>query len=295
MITVEFGKKVEGKLCLALGYFDGVHIGHRKVFENVFECALKAGLVRAVSTFADKPNKSDSVMSYADRKQLFSQLGMEVCISLFFIRDGHKKGREFFEELTTVYDIVEIVCGEDYKFGCDFCDVTVLDALCREKGIALNVVPLYNLDGVRVSSTAIKILLKSGKLAAANKMLVTPYHITGRVVSGQGIGRNIGMPTVNINPPEGIIPLRHGVYASIVEIDGKQYAAVTNYGGKPTFGRSACTVESHLIDYDGGSLLSRDITVYFVNFIRLIRKFKTADELVAQINKDMQKVTKCLE
>lgn len=288
MTTVEFGKELNNEICLALGYFDGVHFGHRIILEKVKERAAECGAAAAVSTFADSPNKSDSLLGYNDRKKLFSDLGMEYCVSLYYVRECNKTGEDFFKELIGAYRIRELVCGEDYRFGCDHIGVTELERLCFAAKIKLNVVKLCDLDGVRVSCTAIKVLLRSGKLSLANKMLVTPYHISGRIVSGQGIGRNIGMPTVNIHQPAGLFPIKHGVYGTIVKLNGKQYNAVTNYGAKPTFDMSAVAIESHLMGYDGGSLLGEDITVFFVKYIRTIRKFKNAEELVEQINKDMR-------
>lgn len=293
MKTVEFGQCIDEKICVALGFFDGVHIGHRKILEKVKVDAALSDMKCAVSTFADRPNKSESILTYPDRKRLFESVGMDYCVYLYYLKECGKSGAVFFEELTTVYDVGEIVCGEDYRFGSDHLNVRELQKLCDAKGIRLIVIKLFNLDGVRVSSTAIKILLKSGKLTSANKMLGTPYHISGKIVAGQAIGRNIGTPTVNINQPQGIIPLKHGVYGTLVTLGSKQYDAVTNYGNKPTFDPRIFSIESHLIGYDGPSLFGEDITVYFIKYLRSIRKFKNAEELVKQIKKDMRWKEKC--
>ena len=289
MRTVSYREKIEGKLCIALGYFDGVHLGHRKILEKVCERAEECGYVKAVLTFADSPKKGDTILTYHDRKKLFDTLDMDFCIPLYFLREGRKTGEAFFEELTSSYDVKELVCGADYKFGCDICDVAKLKLMCAQKGIKLIVVELLDLESVRVSSTAIKIFLKTGKLRAANKMLGMPYHMTERIVSGHGIGRNIGIPTVNIGMPSGMIPLKHGVYGTKVELEGKVYDAVTNFGTKPTFDFNDFAIESYLIGYSGGkSLVGSDITVYFLEYLRQTRKFKSAAELVSQIQKDMR-------
>ena len=289
MITAEFGKPFGGKFCLALGYFDGVHLGHRAIISETRRIAAELRCLPAISTFADTPNgKKIPIYSYHDRKALYAECGAEFCLTLYYSEICGMRGAEFFEKLTTQYSPLHLVCGQNYTFGCDLLGVSELAELCAGKGIGLTIVPTVIYHGVRVSTTLIKNYLTTGDVDAARKMLVTPYHINGNVVSGDGRGHNIGVPTINQRVPAGIIAVRQGVYGTYAEIGGKRYRAVTNVGPRPTFGQNRVAVETNLTDYDGGSLLHEFAAVYFYRYLRPVRKFTSAEELVARIEKDKE-------
>lgn len=288
MKVVLFKESIQDELCLALGFFDGVHRGHRELIKATKKFASENNCASAISTFADKPNKLEFLQSYNDRKRLLVEQGISYCLSMYFCQVSSLKGNEFFDILLNEYKIKYLICGEDYTFGNDRLNVSDLQKLCDEHGIKLVIIPAYFLCGIKVSSTGIKTLIKSGKLDTANNMLGTPFHITGTIVKGHGIGRHINMPTMNVNRPEDIIPLKLGVYGTSVLLDGKMYDAVTNYGDKPTFDLKNFAIESHLIGYDGESQQGSTITIYFKKYLRSIRKFKSATELVEQVNKDMR-------
>ena len=163
-----------------------------------------------------------------------------------------------------------------------------LEELCGSAGVGLTVVPTVYYGGVKVSSTAVKNFLLAGDMAAARAMLVTPYHIRGDVVSGDGRGHNIGIPTINMRFPSGVTEIRQGVYGTYAELGGKRYRAVTNVGPRPTFMQNKFAVETNLIGYEGGSLLHERATVYFYRYLRPIRKYADAAALVARIQKDKE-------
>lgn len=288
MLTVEFGNPCEKEMVLALGYFDGMHIGHRLISDKVVELAGKYHCTPAISTFADSPNRKDALFSYHDRRLLFAGCGMELCITLYFIKVCRMTGEEFFRKLTGTYKIRALVCGENYTFGSDGCGVDVLRRFCEEKGIGLTVIPLYDYHGVRVSTTAVKTFLTAGDIKSANVFLGSRYFVRGEVVYGDGRGRNIGVPTVNLNLPVGVMEIKRGVYGTHTVLDGKEYRSVTNVGPRPTFSQSKFAIETNLLGYEGGSLLGKEITVYFYKYLRAIRTFKTAEELVAKIQTDKE-------
>ncbi len=288
MQTVEFGKPCEREMALALGYFDGMHIGHRRIADKVAELAEKYGCARAISTFADSPNRKESLFSYHDRQLLFDACGMELCLTLYFIRVCNMSGEEFFRQLVGTYKVRAIVCGENYTFGSDRCGTDVLKRLCEECGIELVTIPIYIYHSVVVSTTAVKTFLVAGDVRSANEFLGSEYFIRGNVVYGDGRGRNIGVPTVNLDLPVGVMEIKRGVYGTHTIVGDKEYKSVTNVGPRPTFSRSKFAVETNLIGYEGGSLLGKQITVYFRKYLRAIRKFKTAEELVARINLDKE-------
>ncbi len=288
MQTVEFGKPYEKEIVLALGYFDGMHIGHRLISDKVKELAEKYNCTRAISTFADSPNRKDTLFSYHDRRLIFADCGMELCLTLYFIRVCRMTGEEFFKQLTDTYKVKAIVCGQNYTFGSDRCNVDALKKLCDERGIELTVIPTYLYHGVVVSTTAVKTFLITGDVKSANMFLGSTYFIRGNVVYGDGRGRNIGVPTVNLNLPIGVMEIKRGVYGTHTILGGKEYKSVTNVGPRPTFTQSKFAVETNLIGYEGGSLLGKEITVYFYKYLRSIRTFKNAEELVARIQKDKE-------
>lgn len=288
MVTVEFGKPYKGKICVALGYFDGMHLGHRKIMDRVVKTSVEKNYVPAISTFADSPNKEKNIYSYHERKRLYDECGAELCLTLYYSRVHSMKGAEFLNELTGTYDVAHIVCGEDYGFGCDGCHIGELKDYCESHGIGFDVVPLYVYQGVKVSSTAVKNFLIAGDVDSARKLLSVPYHVSGDVVSGDGRGRFIGVPTINLALPVDAMEIKHGVYGTYTEIDGKRYRSVTNVGSRPTFGQSKFAVETNLLGYSGDSLLGNHAVVYFYKYIRPIRKYRTAEELVERIEKDKE-------
>lgn len=286
--TVEFGKPCEATLVLALGFFDGMHMGHRMISDKVIELANAAECIPAISTFSDNPNRKEVIYCYHERRRLYEECGLQLCLSLSYLRISRLTGREFFDRLTETYRIAHLVCGADYKFGCDGCGVETLRAWCAEKNIGLTVVPLLIYHGVRVSSTAVKSFLQAGDIKSANLFLQSRYRIRGEVVRGDGRGHNIGIPTVNLDLPIGIMEIRRGVYGTYAEVGGETYRSVTNFGSRPTFSQSRFAVETHLIGYEGDCLLGKEVVVYFHRYLRAIRTFASPEELVARIQADKE-------
>lgn len=288
MTTVEFGERLNDGMVIAMGYFDGMHLGHREILAKAKQLADERGLKTAITTFSDSPNRKDTLYTYFDRKKLFAQCGADICVSLCYARICNMTGEDFLHDLFAYYGITHVVCGENYKFGADGCDVTRLRELAQGFGVGVTVMPLLDVGGVRVSSTAVKAFLKTGDADAAKKLLGTPYHIRGEVTYGDGRGRVLGIPTANLDLPIGIMEIKRGVYGTYTELDGKLYRSVTNYGARPTFLQSRFAIETNLLGYEGGSLLGKEITVYFHRYLRPIRKYRDKDELLARIAKDKE-------
>ena len=288
MTAVEFGERCNDGMVIALGHFDGMHLGHREILAKAKQLADERGLKTAITTFSDSPNRKETLYTYFDRKKLFAEHGAEICVTLCYARIRNMTGEEFLHDLFAYYNIAHVVCGENYKFGADGCDVAKLRALARGFGVGVTVMPLLDLGGVRVSSTAIKTFLKTGDVDAAKKLLGTPYHIRGEVTYGDGRGRVIGIPTANLDLPIGIMEIKRGVYGTYTLLDGKLYRSVTNYGARPTFLQSRFAVETNILGYEGGSLHGKEITVYFHRYLRPIRKYKNKDELLERIAKDKE-------
>ena len=184
------------------------------------------------------------------------------------------------------------VCGDDFRFGFRGEGTALLLAdFCRERNLPWAVVPAQTLDGIRVSSSHIRKLLEDGCMAQAVRFLGHPHMITGTVVAGRQLGRTIGIPTANIQLPQGVICPKHGVYACKAVVDGQVYLAVTNIGNRPTVGGHHVTVEPWLLDFEG-DLYGKELTLLFYEFLRPEKKFDSLGQLQAEIQKNAQKVRK---
>ncbi|MBR2988279.1 MAG: bifunctional riboflavin kinase/FAD synthetase [Clostridia bacterium] len=275
--------------CIALGFFDCMHLGHQAIFRSAIEFAQKNAMEVAVFTFSENANKSGGrqLYSFEERVKLYEQYGVKTVIAYPFNEETKKKsGEEFLNELTEKYNAKAFCCGEDYRFGNGAkCDVEFLKEYCKKRKLTLIVVPDEKIDGVKVSSTDVKALLFSGKIEKANELLGKPYFIDGKVVTGRGEGHIFGFPTANISESGEGIALPHGVYGCYIEIDGTVYKAVTNVGQKPTFGDLTPTIESFIVGYDGNAY-GKTVSLSFIKYLRPTVKFDTPERLREQIYAD---------
>lgn len=280
-----------------MGHFDGVHVGHRAVIGLAVEKAVSIGAVPAVFTFDGdlkkriKGSEFLPVYTIDKRRSLIKDLGVEE----FFVAPVSEKflslsGREFLDLLNDEYDVFGYVTGSDYCFGRNAeCDVSYLEGYAAQRGQRVYIVPDVILNGQRVSTTLIKENIKDGNVKKANIMLGTPYSVTGKVLPGRKVGRNLGFPTVNLAVNDGIIGLKCGVYQGYATLFGKKYDAVINYGARPTFSLNEKLIEAHLIGFSG-DLYDKEITLYFTDFIREVMSFATVEDLRIQLRKDVLKV-----
>ena len=287
MENINFVQK--NSYCIALGFFDCMHLGHQAIFRSATDFAQKNAIEVAVFTFNENANKSGGrqLYSFDERVKLYENYGVKTVIAYPFNEETKgKSGEEFLDELVKNYNAKAFCCGEDYRFGKGAkCDVEFLKDYCAKNAIALIVVPDEKIDGVKVSSTDVKSLLFNGKIERANLLLGKPYFIDGKVVTGRGEGHIFGFPTANINESGEGVALPNGVYACYIEIDGVKYKAVTNIGEKPTFGDFTKTIESFIVDYDGNAY-GKTVKLSFIKYLRPTAKFNSPDELREQIYAD---------
>lgn len=283
------------KTVFALGFFDGLHLGHQALLT---QCRSLADALKAnagVVTFLGHPDalvRSSApplIFTAQDRKKLLlQQFHMDTVRELPFDRAlMEMPWKAFFHRLLDM-GAAGVVCGNDFRFGYrgEGTAQKLADA-CKEAAIPCRIVPEQTLDGIRVSSTHIRGLLEQGKIPEANRFLGYAYSLSGEVVSGKQLGRTIGVPTANLRWPEELVQLPFGVYACRVTADGKDYTAVTNIGKRPTVNGSGVTVESWLQDFSG-NLYGKEITVRFLAFLRPEKKFDSLDALRGQILRDAQ-------
>lgn len=289
------------KTIYALGFFDGVHLGHQALLRSCRELAQKAGCLAGVVTFSTHPDTLVSGQTPAlintekDREQLLFSYGMDKVVSLPFDKALMTTHWSDFLGQLIAGDGAGFVCGSDFRFGAGGSGTAKeLEGFCKAKEIPYCVVPQQLLDGVRVSSTHIRCLLEEGKIEETNRFLGHPYILTGTVVTGRGLGKTWGIPTANIQLPEELIRPKLGVYAGMVGVEDKSYKAVINIGNRPTVGGHHVTVEAWLLDFEG-DLYGKTVTVSLLHFLRPEKKFPNVEDLQKEIQKNAGKARKMLE
>ncbi len=280
-------------VCLALGYFDSLHLGHRHLIEQTRALANKYGCETAVATFTNNAYKQfntldKQVYTYDERSEMLSDLCEYVLPMRFDSRLKNRSAREFLDTLIAHHNIKAFVCGYDYLFGAGAKgDAELLSAYAAEHGIECLVVPKYEYNGDRVSTTEVKAMLGKGDIEKANVFLGAPFFITGRVVRGRGAGRMFDIPTANIKLSSSKMLPATGVYGTTCIIDGKTYYCATNIGARPTFDLTKTVVETMIADFND-NIYDRDIKISFYKFLRPTVKFDTPAELSKQVHKDLE-------
>jgi riboflavin kinase / FMN adenylyltransferase len=281
---------------VALGNFDGVHLGHQEVLRRAVEEGRRRGMRVVAATFHPHPR---TVLGSGDPPKLLTPVEMrcemllsygadEVWVVPFDAALSRKTPEQFVRDvLIGEGGAGVVVVGENFRFGHraagHFSD---LRRLMRKAGGTAVGVPVRGGEG-GISSTRIRALISKGRVTEAAGLLGRPYVLRGEVVVGDRRGRSIGFPTANVLPDtEAVIPAR-GVYAGFVRFGEKDHAACTNVGVAPTFGRTESRVEAHLLDFEG-DLYGRVVDVGFVARIREERRFSGVDELVGQIRRDVE-------
>lgn len=284
----------QDKQVIALGFFDGVHLGHQALLAECCRLAQKLLCVPAAITFQTHPlallsGKAPKLINTPrDRQKLLYRYGMEQVRMLTFDQATMSMPWQRFWEQLLEQGAAGIVCGHDFRFGHrGEGTAEKLQAACAQRGIACSVVPEQAVEGIRISSTYIRTLLETGDMDRAIRFLGHPHLMTGTVVSGRGLGHTIGVPTANLSLPEEVLCPRFGVYACTATVDGKTYNAVTNVGTRPTVGGHRVTVEPWLLDFSG-DLYGKELSLEFYHFLRPETKFDSLDALKEQIRTDAQ-------
>lgn len=289
------------KIIYALGFFDGVHLGHQALLKACRELADQNGCKAGVVTFTSHPDALVSgtapilLSTSDDRQRLLTVYGMDVVVELPFDKTLMTTHWSVFLNSLVAKGAAGFVCGDDFRFGAGGLGTAKkLAAYCEKRQLSYAVVPEQIMDGERISSTRIRELLENGQLEQANRLLGHPHFLTGKVQTGKQLGRTIGIPTANLALPEGVLAPKFGVYACKVAVDGTVYTAVTNIGTRPTVNGTGVTVESYLLNFDG-DLYEKELTVVFCHFLRPEQKFNSLAELKAEIQKNVQQTRNFFE
>jgi len=264
--------------CVALGFFDGIHLGH----EAVISAAFAGEGTKAVLCVGRKSERA--LLTPDETVRQLERLGTEVYLKPDFSGIKGMTGEEFVRDiLSGRLKASRVACGENYRFGAGAAmDVNDMQRLCAQYGIECEIVPLVMMGDEVVSSTAIRQAAAQGDMVKAENMLGRRYGYSLVVVNGQHLGRSFGTPTINQQLPAEIQLPKFGVYASVTSVEGRWYDSVTNIGVRPTVGSDSPVSETWIRDFSG-DLYDRTIRVELVELIRPERKFDSLEELRNQI------------
>lgn len=286
----------EWRSCVAcIGAFDGVHLGHQEVIRTAVKAAREKGLPAVLVTFHQNPAAilapdkcPPSIASLAGNLREFERNGLDLALILRFDRELSEMSADAFYEqvLHQTLRAAAYVIGHDFTFGKNRGG----NAEWLAERAETTIVPPFQIEGTRVSSSAIRRLLQSGEIAAANALLGHPFEIEGVVVAGQKLGRELGFPTANLARSFNQVTPADGVYAGRCITPYGEFAAAVSIGVRPTID-SLSTVEAYLLDYPGESLYGHSIRVLLTERLREQRKFDSLQELRNQIASDVAAVS----
>lgn len=285
------------RAAVALGCFDGLHLGHRRVIGAV----RAPGLAQSVLTFADPLEElggksGGQLVTKRQKLRLLERMGVQQVYSLRFAAIKNMSPEQFVDDvLVKVCHAKKVCCGFNFTFGYRGAGrAETLQALCTVRGIACEIVPAVEIGGEAVSSTRIRALVTNGDVAQAEQLLGRPFGFDFEIVRGRQLGRTLGTPTINQVFTEGFVLPRFGVYASLVSLNDGDYYGVTNVGVKPTVGADAPLSETWIPAYNGEDLYGENIRVDLVDFIRPEVKFGSVEELQENILRDGETAKKMI-
>ncbi|MCQ8266531.1 bifunctional riboflavin kinase/FAD synthetase [Streptococcus suis] len=277
---------------LVLGYFDGIHLGHKALFERARKVADERGLTVTVLTFPESPRLAFSrftpelllhLTSQAQRYLLLEKYGVDqLVMTPFTSKFASNTPAEFIERYVKGLNAQVLVAGFDYHFGNCRADVQDLMELFDGQ---VEIVNEVSLSGEKVSSTRIRQAIQSGDVSLANQLLGYPFMTEGIVVHGDARGRTIGYPTANLAPFDRVHLPSEGVYVADVKVDGKRYRAMTSIGKNVTFDGTEMRIEAHIFDFDR-NIYGEKITIFWLEKIRDMVKFDGIEGLMEQMKSD---------
>lgn len=286
---------------IAIGYFDGLHLGHMQLLNKVIDICQSTHLKKGFMTFDQHPKvvfgQSDfqSLMSLEEKQKIVEKLDFDYFFIIEFDKEVAKyQPAEFIDQYIVKNNIKYIVCGFDFSFGDKGKGTVETLKLLAQNRYDVDVIEKYEINHKKVSSSLIRNFIHKGEIEKANQLLNRPYRITGRVIHGRKNGHKIGFPTANIEVGNYAI-LKRGVYAVYINVYGKRYKGMANIGVNPTFGSlDKISLEVHIFEFDL-EIYDEIVDVDFIAHTRDESHFHSIDALVEQLNKDMEYIDQILD
>ncbi len=280
--------QIPGPSAVALGYFDGVHMGHQKVLCST--AAFASIMTPCVFTFSHLAKKGDAILSPEAKFSAFREIGFQAVVSLDFqeVR-GLSPDRFIHEVLIEKMGARVVCCGNNFHFGKDAAgNVDFLIQECDKAGVSVLAAGQVTFSDERISSTAIRRTISQGDMEAVRKMMGRPYSIDFEVIHGNELGRKLEFPTINQAFPAGYCVPAFGVYASVAKVDGQYLPAVSNVGVKPTVGSDRILAETHILNCQR-ELYGEHVQVFFLEHLRGENRFPSIAQLKEQIGHDKER------
>lgn len=284
--------------CIALGNFDGIHLGHKKLIMSMVEEAKELNLTPAVLLFSKHPKevllgKSPELLtSLADKHEILEELGVEIIYETDFTQEFRTLSPEDFvkQVLLEKLNMKSVFVGFDYRFGHKASgDINTLKDLTHKYNFKVNILaPVYD-EKTILSSTEIREHVREGNITLVNEMLDRKYKIRGQVVHGNKIGRTLGFPTANIELLSNYPIPKIGIYETKTIIGEKKYMSVTSIGTNPTVGGDIIKIETYILDFDE-DIYDENLEIEFIEYLRTEMKFNSLEELKTQMQKDVDRV-----
>lgn len=284
---------IEEKTAVTVGKFDGIHKGHELLTANIL-AQKKLGFASCVVTFDVSPrielqkDVMPQLITNEERMHLLEREGIDYLAQCSFSEEiKNLEPEEFIKLLVEHFHMAYLTCGTDFSFGrMGRGDVVLLQALAKKYDFTLEVVEKLRQDEREISSTFVREEIAAGNVKKGAELLGYPYFIWGTVVHGYHLGARMGIPTINLIPPENKLLPENGVYITEIEIDHHTYHGVTNVGVKPTVtGENRMGIETHILDFDQ-DVYEKEVRIVFLDHIRKEKKFASVDELFAQMAQD---------
>lgn len=292
-----------GPTLLTIGNFDGVHRGHQYIISRLVAEAKRQNLPAVALTFEPHPVKLlnpqknlELIMPFAERARLIAHYGVDILLTVRFTHELAQTPAEQWVQNVLVEQLAAkmLYIGYDFSFGRGRDgDALHLKRLGQKFDFLVHQLPPEEEDGKPISSSRIRRLVAAGEVQKVERLLGRPFHLRGRVVAGEGRGRQLGYPTANLRTEWELLP-HIGVYAAVAVVDGQAHSAAVNIGKNPTFDLQELRLEAYLLDYSG-DLYGREMELHFVNRLRDEIKFDSAPQLVEEMEKDVIKTRRLFD
>lgn len=298
IINISNYKETRFQTGVALGNFDGIHLGHQKLINKIIEDSKESGLKSSILLFEDHTKLTINhkqprlITTYEKKLEIIERLGVDIVYVMNFDEKIMSLSAEEFIKKIIVDKINSklMVVGFDYRFGYKASgNSSVLLELGRKYNIDVRILkPIYE-DEKIISSTEIRKLIYNGDVFKAKNLLGRPYSIIGKVIEGSNRGHKLGFPTANMEINSNLIIPKSGVYKTNSIINDKVYRSLTNIGYNPTFDEKKLKMETHILNFDK-NIYGKEIEIVFLDFIRDDIKFDSKEALIEQLNKDVEAI-----